>query len=118
VAETVITLWRPVGPTELELIAATGMGHFPSVARATDLLSCPHGSLCHEHRAGLKRATRWRIRHPVLQVRAAFLARYEIKEAGGRDHREYWIPAEDLPACDEAIVGEIEVTAEFSWPGL
>jgi hypothetical protein len=47
-------------------------------------------------------------------VRTDFLARYEVKEAGGREHLEYWIPAEDLPAFDEAIVGNIEVIAEFT----
>ncbi len=49
-----------------------------------------------------------------FQVRADFLARYEIKEAGGRLHLEYWIPAEDLPAFNEAIVGQVEVIAEYT----
>ena len=47
-------------------------------------------------------------------VRREFLARYAVQEAGGRDHLEYWIPAEDLSALNAAIVGKIEVTAEFS----
>jgi len=29
------------------------------------------------------------------------------------DHLEYWIPAEDLDAFNQAIVGAIEVTAAF-----
>ncbi|HTV16194.1 MAG TPA: hypothetical protein VME68_15845 [Acidobacteriaceae bacterium] len=48
-----------------------------------------------------------------FQVRREFIERYEVHEAGGRDHREYWIPAEDIEAFNEAIVGEIEVTREF-----
>ena len=36
-----------------------------------------------------------------------------MQQAGGREHLEYWIPAEDLPAFNAAIVGRIEVTAEF-----
>jgi len=47
-------------------------------------------------------------------VRADFLASYQVKEAGGREHLEYWIPAQDLPAFNEAIVGQIEVIAEFT----
>jgi len=39
------------------------------------------------------------------------LASYKV---GGREHLEYWIPAEDLPAFNEAIVGPIEVVAEFT----
>jgi hypothetical protein len=40
-------------------------------------------------------------------------SRYEIREAGGREHREYWIPAEDLVAFNAAIIGQIEIVAEF-----
>lgn len=47
------------------------------------------------------------------RVRKDFLDRYEVKAAGGREHLEYWITAEDLAAFNEAIVGEIEVVAEF-----
>ena len=38
---------------------------------------------------------------------------YAVQDAGGRAHQEYWIPAEDLSAFNDAIVGEIEVVAEF-----
>ncbi|MBO9712974.1 MAG: hypothetical protein J7495_08670 [Sphingomonas sp.] len=48
-----------------------------------------------------------------FEVRADFLARYPVEEAGGRAHREYWIPAEDLDSFNAAIVGTIEVTHEF-----
>jgi hypothetical protein len=46
-------------------------------------------------------------------VRRSFLDSYSIQQAGGREHLEYWIPAEDLSAFNKAIVGEIEVIAEF-----
>lgn len=49
-----------------------------------------------------------------FEVRRDFLDSYEVQQAGGRQHLEYWIPAEELPAFNEAIVGEIEVTSEFS----
>lgn len=48
-----------------------------------------------------------------FEVRREFIEQYEVHEAGGRDHREYWIPAEDIDVFNEAIVGEIEVTREF-----
>lgn len=48
-----------------------------------------------------------------FRVRRDFLERYEVREAGGRAHREYWKPAEDLGGFNAAIIGEIEVTAEF-----
>ena len=46
-------------------------------------------------------------------VRRSFLDSYSIQQAGGREHLEYWIPAEELAAFNDAIVGEIEVIAEF-----
>ena len=46
-------------------------------------------------------------------VRADFLAAYERKVVGGREHEEFWIPAEDLPAFNASITGPIEVIAEF-----
>ena len=46
-------------------------------------------------------------------VRADFLNRYQLQNVGGAIHTEYWIPAEDLPAFNEHIVGSIAVTAEF-----
>jgi hypothetical protein len=42
-----------------------------------------------------------------------FLDRYPVQASGGRQHLEYWTPAEDLPAFNAAIVGEIKVIAAF-----
>jgi hypothetical protein len=49
-----------------------------------------------------------------FEVKKQFLDRYEVQAAGGREFREYWIPAEDLAAFNAAIVGKIEVVASFS----
>jgi len=48
-----------------------------------------------------------------FDVRRDFLNRYTVQEAGGRAHREYWIPAEDVAAFNAAIVGQIEVVKTF-----
>jgi hypothetical protein len=49
-----------------------------------------------------------------FRVRKDFLEYYNVQIAGGKDHLEYWIPAEELDAFNETIVGLIAVTAEFS----
>ena len=49
-----------------------------------------------------------------FRVSKSFLDHYPVREAGGKEHLEYWIPAEDLPAFNAAIIGEIEVVSEFS----
>lgn len=46
-------------------------------------------------------------------VRAEFLRKYDVHIVGSSDHREYWIPADDLAELNENIEGEIEVVSEF-----
>jgi hypothetical protein len=36
-----------------------------------------------------------------------------VQQAGGREHLEYWIPAEHLAEFNAATVGAIEVMAGF-----
>ena len=49
-----------------------------------------------------------------FQVKRSFIDRYEVKEAGGRSHLEYGIPAEDIDIFNAAIVGLIEVVRSFA----
>lgn len=49
-----------------------------------------------------------------FEVREDFLSAYDVREAGGTAHREYWIPAEELDAFNAAIVGQIVVVRTFS----
>ncbi len=46
-------------------------------------------------------------------ARSTFLSRYEVQTVGGREHQEYWIPADALAEFNENIVGKIEVIAEY-----
>jgi hypothetical protein len=48
-----------------------------------------------------------------FSVRKTFLDAYRVEEAGGRAHREYWIPADELPAFNAAIVGPIAIVKRF-----
>lgn len=108
------TLWRPVGPEELELIRRTDMTAFPP-----RLPEQPMFYPVTTEDYAIKIARDWNVKASGsgfvtrFEVRADFLTRYDIQDAGGRAHREYWIPAEDLPAFNDAIVGKIEVTHTF-----
>jgi hypothetical protein len=109
-----ITLWRPVGPKELEFIRAAEMLAFPP-----RLLEQPIFYPVLSEDYAIKIARDWNV--PAsgagyvtrFEVRADFLSAYEVRDAGGRSHREYWIPAEDLPTFNAAIVGRIEAAAAF-----
>lgn len=48
-----------------------------------------------------------------FSVKTSYLSQYSVKAAGGREHLEYWIPAEDMDSFNDAIVGKIEVVREF-----
>ena len=112
---TTTTLWRPVGPAELALIEQSGMTAFPP--RLPDQ---PIFYPVTTEDYAIKIARDWNV--PAngegyvtrFEVRTNFLAAYRVEEAGGRAHREYWIPAEELDAFNAAIVGTIEVTHRFS----
>ncbi len=109
-----ITLWRPVGPAELELIRASGMRAFPPRLPEQPIF---YPVLSEDY--AVKIARDWNVRASGagfvtrFRVRRDFLDRYDAQDAGGRAHREYWIPAAHLDAFNAAIVGQIEVTAEF-----
>ncbi len=48
-----------------------------------------------------------------FEILKSHLDKYAVEDAGGRAHREYWIPAAELDAFNDAIVAAIEVVAEF-----
>jgi hypothetical protein len=109
-----VTLWRPVGPQELELIQANGMRAFPP--RLPDQ---PIFYPVTTEAYAIKIARDWNV--PAsgsgyvtrFQVRKDFIDRYQVQTAGGREYQEYWIPAEELDDFNAAIIGTIEVTATF-----
>ncbi|MBR1196172.1 ADP-ribosylation/crystallin J1 [Bradyrhizobium sp. AUGA SZCCT0240] len=112
--QDVVTLWRPVGPRELELIQESGMRAFPPRLPEQPIF---YPVLSEEY--AVKIARDWNV--PAsgsgyvtrFEVRRNFLDNYRVQAAGGSAHLEYWIPAEEMIAFNEAIVGEIEVIAEF-----
>jgi hypothetical protein len=109
-----LTLWRPVGPKELELIRQSGMRAFPPRLPEQPIF---YPVLTEEY--AVKIARDWNV--PAsgagfvtrFAIARDFIDRYEVKEAGGRSHQEYWIPAEDLDAFNQAIIGLIEVVRSF-----
>jgi hypothetical protein len=109
-----LTLWRPVGPKELGLIRQASMRAFPPRLPEQPIF---YPVLSEEY--AVKIARDWNV--PAsgsgfvtrFQVKRSFIDRYQVQEAGGRSHLEYWIPAEELPAFNAAIVGPIEVVSSF-----
>jgi hypothetical protein len=109
------TLWRPVGPKELALIAAAGYRRFPPRLPEQPIFY----PVCNEPYA-IEIAERWNAASDGggfvtrFEVRRDHIDRHETHIVGSRQHEEYWIAAEDLEAFNEAIVGTIEVTHTFA----
>ncbi len=110
-------LFRPVGAAELALIAASGYRAFPPRLPHQPIFY-PVLTESYAHQI----ARDWNVRDAAsgfeghvlrFAVRANFLARYDVQVAGAAVHQEYWIPAEELGAFNEAIVGAIEVIATY-----
>lgn len=112
------TLWRPVGPEELALIRESGMTAFPPRLPEQPIF---YPVTTEEY--AIKIARHWNVKASgagfVTQFEVArdFLDGYEIQDAGGQAHREYWIPAEELDAFNAAIVGPIIIVGEFHADG-
>ena len=110
-----MTLWRPVGPEELVLIRETNMREFPPRLPEQPIF---YPVLTEEY--AIKIARDWNVKASgsgfvtKFEVLKSYLDAYEIQEAGGRAHLEYWIPAEEMNSFNAAIIGQIQVTHEFS----
>lgn len=108
------TLYRPVGPEELKLIAGSGFREFPPRLPDQPIF---YPVLNEEYASQIARD--WNVKASGtgyvtrFEVDAEFLARYPEQIVGASIHRELWIPAEDLSEFNRHLVGNIEVIAEF-----
>jgi hypothetical protein len=114
VVENTVTLFRPTGPKEMELLRASGFRRWPP-----RLPEQPIFYPVTNEQYAIEIARRWNAAGDGIgyvtrfEVRAAFMGRYEIQKVGRADHTEWWIPAEDLEELNDNIVGLIEVIGEF-----
>lgn len=108
------TLYRPTGPEEMALLQANGFTRWPP-----RLPEQPIFYPVTNARYATEIATGWNIRDSGVgyvtrfQVRTAFMQRYPVQQVGARHHTEWWVPAEDLEALNDQLVGLIEVIGEY-----
>jgi hypothetical protein len=110
-----VVLFRPVGDAELALIRNSGWKEFPP-----RLPEQPIFYPVLEEEYAIQIARDWNTRDGCrgyvlkFKVSADFLSRYSVQTVGSRVHREYWIPAEDLTALNQNIIGTIQLIRTFS----
>ncbi len=110
----VVTLYRPVGPKELQLIEASGWRVFPP-----RLPEQPFFYPVLNEAYAVQIARDWNVKESGtgfvtrFNVEAAFARRYPVQTVGASLHQELWVPAEELSEFNRHIVGPIELVASF-----
>jgi hypothetical protein len=115
--EPTVTLFRPVGQKELDLIRESGFHAFPPRLSHQPIF---YPVLNEEYAVQIARD--WNTRDEAsglvgyvtrFQIPARYAQRYPVQTVGGAEHQELWVPAEELEAFNQQIVGPIEVIGEF-----
>lgn len=110
----VVTLWRPTGPEEMELVRAGGSRRWPP-----RLAEQPIFYPVLNEQYATKIARDWNVPASGVgyvtrfDVEVEYLSQFPVRQAGGRDILEYWIPAERLEEFNDHIVGNIVEVAKF-----
>jgi len=108
------TLYRPVGPRELKLIAASGWRAFPPRLPEQPIF---YPVLNEEYATQI--AERWNVPASgagyvtAFEIDAAYVTRFEPRQVGASEHVELWVPADELEEFNAHIVGEIRVVRSF-----
>jgi hypothetical protein len=109
-----VVLFRPTGPEELALLANSGFRRWPPRLPEQPIFY----PVTNEEYA-VQIARDWNMPNSGsgyvtrFEVRKEFMDRYDTHVVGGARHTEWWIPAEDLEALNDNIVGVVEVMHSF-----
>ncbi len=109
-----VTLFRPCGPKEIELVRESGFSRWPP-----RLPEQPIFYPVTNEQYAVEIASQWNVKESGygcvtrFAVRRAFMDRYPVHQVGAAHHTEWWVPAEELDELNQNIVGKIEVLREF-----
>jgi hypothetical protein len=109
-----MTLFRPVGPKELALIQQSDWRRFPPRLPEQPIF---YPVLQEEY--ARKIARDWNVKDSGagfvmrFEISKPYIDQFELHEVGGRECKEYWIPAEQLEIFNGHILGRIDLVSEF-----
>lgn len=110
-------LYRPTGKAELDLVEQSGWRQWPPRLADQPIF---YPVLTFEYAEKIARD--WNSTRTApdnygfvtrFEITEDIAARYPVQEAGGKELRELWVPAEELAAFNDGIVGRIEVVATY-----
>lgn len=114
---SLITLYRPVGQKELDLIKDSGNKRFPPRLEWQPIFY-PVMNQAYAEQIALEWNTNDEFSGYAGYVTAFdlpedYLQQFPVQNVGGEIHNELWVPAEQLDEFNHQIVGEIRVVNSF-----
>jgi hypothetical protein len=112
-----VTMFRPVGANELQLIIDSGMKRFPARLFWQPIF---YPVLNFQYAAEI--AERWNMRDPdsdgagfvtAFEISQSYFDKFPVQTVGLDHHQELWVPAEELGEFNDNIVNGIRVEASF-----
>jgi hypothetical protein len=112
-----ITLYRPVGQKEFDLVKESGFRRFPPRLFWQPIF---YPVLNQSYAEQIARD--WNTKDEFsgyvgyvlsFELPEEFVTRYPVQNVGGELHNELWVPAAELDAFNEQIAGEIKLVATF-----
>lgn len=113
-SEETVTLYRPTGAKELELVKQSGFKRWPPRLREQPIFY----PVTNE-RYATEITTKWNVRDKGVgyvtrfKVKKSFMDKYQIQQVGDSYHTEWWVPAEELEELNDNIVGLLEIIGEY-----
>lgn len=110
-------LYRPTGLIELQLVQSLDMRAWPPRLPDQPIF---YPVLTFDYAEKIARD--WNSSRPApdnlgfvteFEISTELAAKYPVEIAGGSAHSELWVPAEELDAFNEGIIGEIIVIAAY-----
>ena len=112
-----VSLFRPVGQKEYELIRDSGFRTFPP-----RLPEQPYFYPVTNLEYATQIARDWNTKDAAsgfvgyvlkFEVKAEYLHAIPVRQVGDATHREYWIPAAELQTFNQNITGLIEIVRRY-----
>lgn len=110
-----VTLYRPVGPEELELVKLSGYSKWPPRLPGQPIF---YPVLNEAYATQIARD--WNVKDSGVgyvtkfDVDEAYISNFDVQQVGGKMHLEYWIPDGSLAEFNTHIIGTIEVISKFT----
>ncbi len=112
-----ITLYRPVGQKELDLVKDSGNKRFPPRLEWQPIFY-PVMNQAYAEQIAFEWNTKDEFSGYAGYVTAfdmpeEYIQQFPVQNVGGNIHNELWVPAEQLEEFNNKIVGEIRVVNSF-----